>query len=228
MPILLSQLTRPTSTRWATIAQAKSRLLAAEVAAGGSALDDLLSDLLDEASATASAAINRSQGRAQYLQSLPGYGTQQLRLGVGPLESTDLVLTLRGVAIDPALYLVDSLHALLIRTDAQLWELTARYVGAAPGQAIPMGSDLSPDYSATFWAGYRMPEDDPDAPGVPFPAELRGVVLRMVTSAYRAIQRGGEGIKMLKKADRQIQWYGTHLTDQDTAILQYEKDKVGP
>lgn len=228
MPILLSQLTQPTSTRWATLAQAKSRLLAAESVAGGSGLDALLSDLLDEASATASAAIDRSQGRAQYIQSLPGYGTQQLRLGVGPLESTDLSLTLRGDSIDPTTYMVDSLHALLIRTDAQLWELTARFVGAAPGQAIQMGSDLSPDYLATFWAGYRMPEDPDDAPGVPFPAELRGIVLRMVTSAYRVIQRGGEGIKMLKKADRQIQWYGTHMADADTAILQHEKDKVGP
>jgi|GEM_PF-4168830 len=226
MPILISQLTPPVATQWATVDQVKVRILPALLTAGGAGADSLLSDLIDEASATAAGIVGRPVARAQYSQQLPGYGTQQLRLGRGPLEPSDLTLTLRGDAVDPTVYAVDSPHALLVRTDGWIWELTARYGGSA--EPIPVGSDLRPDYASTYWAGYRMPSQPDSDPGTPLPAELRGVVIRMVVSNYAQTLRGGNGVKSLKKADRQIEWYGRVLSDADTQILTDERDLVGP
>lgn len=228
MPILVNQLTAPVATRWATLAQVRARLLSAEVSAGGAGIDALLSSLLDEASATGVRIVGRPVARAQYSQLLPGYGTQQLRLARGPLERLDLTLSLRTVAVDPTLFTVDSRHALLIRVDGGLWELTARYAGRAPATAIPVGGDLSPDYASTFWAGYRMPEQGSGDPGEAFPADLQAVAIRMVAYAYRENLKGGAGVKSMKKADRQIEWYGRPVSDSDMQILEDEKNQVGP
>lgn len=229
MPILVTQLTPPVATRWATVAQVTARLLPAEVSAAGAGLDSLVGDLLDEASEVAVGIVGRPLARAQYSQLLPGYGTQQLRLARGPLEGTssDIALLLRGSVVDPALYAVDSEHALLVRTDGGLWDLTPRYAGRAPGGAVQVGSDVAPDYSVpSFWAGYRMPEQPDSDPGTPLRASLRAVAIGMVLSALREIWRGGRGLKSVKKADRQIEWYGRVLDDSDTQVLEDERDLV--
>lgn len=229
MPILVTQLTPPVATRWATVAQVTGRLLPAEVSAAGAGLDSLVGDLLDEASERAVGIVGRSLARAQYSQFLPGYGTHQLKLARGPLEgdSASVSVLLRGTPVDPSVYAVDSVHALLVRTDDGLWDLTARYAGHAPGEAIQVGSDLSFVYSVpSYWAGYRMPEQSGSDPGTPFPASLRKVAIDMVVDALREIWRGGAKLKSVKKADREIQWYGRDLDDSETQILEDERDLV--
>lgn len=225
---LLTTLTPPASTRWATVAQVRARLLPAEVAAGGSGLDDLLGDLLDEASASATAILGRQLARAQYRQYLPGRGTDTLGLARGPLDPAGLILSLRGTQIDPAIFFANSEHALLLRTEGQVWELTARYAGLS--DPIPVGSDLIPDYTCTYWAGYRMPEQDPDDPGEPFPVELRAVGVGMVLAAYREPLMGGPGVKVFKKADRQIEFFQGRggVSPAYASVLENERDKVGP
>ena len=229
MAILLTQLTAPESTRWATVAQVRSRLSPAEVSAGGETLDDLLGDLLDEASAAATKVVGRELARAQYRQHLPGYGTDKLRLARGPLDPVGLILLLRGDQVDASLFIADTEHALLVRLDGQSWELTARYAGHS--DPIPVGGDLSNDYTCTYWAGYRMPGQAPEDTGEPFPAELRAVVLGMVLSAYREPLRGGVGVKSLKKADRTVEFFqgsGGGASIENNSVLQDERDKVGP
>lgn len=224
MPTIIQELTPPETAAWTTPDQVALRLLEAEVAAGGTELSDLLEELIDEASGAACRVVGRPVARAQYRQQLPGYGTDILRLSRGPLEVEDLTLALRGDDVDPALYSVDPAHALLVRTDGGVWELTARYAGAA--DPIPVGSDLRNDYAAEFWAGYRMP-GDAGTDGTPLRAELRGVVVRMVLAGYREVRRGGAGVRRMKKADREVEWFGGPLPDCDLRILEDERDMVG-
>lgn len=230
MPLLISQLTAPVATRWATLDQVKARLLATEITAGGAGLDALLSDLLDEASGAAVRILQRPAARAQYRQAIAGQGTSWLKLARGPLEAAGLTLTLRGADVDPQFYTIDSRHALIVRNDSSLWELTARYVGRAPGEAMPMGSDLVYDYSSDYWAGYRMPEQPNTDLGEPLPVELRGVVIRMVAAAYRMVKfPPPANAKSMKKADREIQWgNGYVIPAADIQILDDERYLVGP
>ena len=198
------------------------------MAAGGAGLDDLLGDLLDEASAAATAIVGRQLARAQYRQYLPGRGTDVLMLARGPLDPAGLILSLRGTQIDPATFFANAEHALLLRTEGGVWELTAHYAGQS--DPIPVGGDLIADYTCTYWAGYRMPEQDPSDPGESFPAELRAVVVGMTLAAYREPLMGGPGVKVFKKADRQIEFFQGKggVSPAWASVLENERDKVGP
>lgn len=231
---LVTIITPPAKTRWATPAQVAARL---GLATDGPTLA-VLGDLIDEQGGIAERIVGRPVCRTRYLERVPGRGTRFLKLSRGPVEVINSI-TFRGDVVDPVSYYVaDPRRALVGRTldhgfPLESWELTADRVGRS--ETIPMGGDPRPDYAVDYVAGYVMPEDDqslatPPAPGVALTPWLRGAVIDLVRGSYYASQRDPL-VRSFIKADRTVVFFGNTgsrgaLPDPTETALTDERDAI--
>lgn len=217
---LVQTITAPDNTRWATVAQARTRLrLTADS-------DALLGDLLDEASAIAERVLGRPVARARYLEQVEGLGSPRLRVSRAPVESV-LEVTLYDDPVDPSTYQIgDARRGVLLRVGSINWALTSEAVGRS--NRIPSGVTF-PGYGVDFWAGYSMPETNPVPPGaIPFPAHLRSAALTIVAALYHSGPRD-PAVASMSKADRAVSFFPSSgdpmaVPPAALAILEEERD----
>ncbi len=213
---LIEILTPSPAVRWATVAQARTRL-GLDVTA-----DTLLGELLDEQSDLANRIVGRPLERQQYRERVGGDGSDLLRVSRVPLEQIDsIVIDTETVAT--ADYEIANSRLGLIRHSSSTWQNTSRITGVV--SQVYSGPPQQ-TYVITYWAGYKMPEDSgAPAEAIELPARFRSAILEMVRGAVVRQDLVIPGIERMRKEGYEVKFSDTALGPIPTAALQILEDE---
>ena len=180
-----------------TVAAVRSAL---GITAGDALVEDRLTMLINQASATIEAELGRRLGMADYSESIMPSGTQYQMLRQWPVINIASV-TQFGETIDPVRYSAspDGLP-ILYKDDG--WQVTGYPVGLAY-DVVRINRNLL----VTYTAGYVLPKDAAEDNPATLPADLEGLCVEMVLSAYGKMTSGGmAGLKSFGISDVRWEW----------------------
>lgn len=191
---MLTVQTPPATTKLTTVQALKTELQLA------SASDD---SFLDSCIAQASDAIarfcQRTFGLATYLETVPGFNTVWLQLSVTPLVSVASVLYNGTIAITD--YTLEEPDSGMLRRDAGwIWTFTPIF----NLEAWPQPRAESPQYSVTYQAGFKLPNDD----GRTLPFDVERAAIITAKSYYMDRKNNPNSLPIVRKrvGDLEVQY----------------------
>lgn len=154
--------------------------------------------LIDRASAEIEAALERKLGKARYSELVTPSGSQQLLLRQWPILGVEKVLQ-DGVELDPDTYSIED-GGVLYKDVGWTWTGYPQGLAYDPRAA-------SRNIQVIYTAGYVLPKDATNDIPATLPADLEGLCMEMVQSAWGMLQSGGYGgLKSFAISDVRWEW----------------------